>query len=121
MQINKSEQVICVDIDNTLVLHGPIKKGQKTVSITNPYTKEQKIMRIHEPHLRVVTERLARGATLIVWSAGGYAWAEAVLKALNLTHKNIRVFSKSIAYIDDKVATKWMGEHINMDPEDTYK
>jgi hypothetical protein len=121
MNVIKSEQVICVDIDQTLVLHGKVRKGQRAVTVTNPHTKEQKIMRVHEPHIKIITERLARGATLIVWSAGGHAWAEAVLKALKISHPNIFVFSKSVAYVDDKRASQFMGEHINMDPDDDYR
>lgn len=124
MHVNESEQVICVDIDDTVVVWGNIRDvdplTHRIAQINDPYTGKQVVLRVHEPHLKIVESRLARGATLIVWSASGYQWAKAVLEALGLDNKNIHVFSKPIAYVDDKKANEWMGEHIYLHPDSSY-
>lgn len=122
MHVNANEQVICVDIDDTMVVWGSdILPSHMTITIVDPTTKNLITLRVHEPHLKIVKARLDRGATLIVWSAGGYAWAKAVLEAFGLSSSpNIHVFSKPIAYIDDKKANDWMGDHIYLHPDSTY-
>jgi hypothetical protein len=120
MTIFPFESVLPVDLDGTLICWGKIKKGHKTVSYTCPYTKEQKIVRVHEPHLAVLRERLARGCLVVAWSKAGYAKVAAVLRALKIDHKNIVVMSKPKDYIDDMPARKWMGERINLDPDCGY-
>jgi phosphoserine phosphatase len=43
----------------------------------------------------------ARGRTIVVWSAAGWQWAEAVIKALALESYVHYVIEKPIAYVDD--------------------
>ena len=121
MLVVKSEQIVCVDVDQTLIIWSKLKKSHKIATITCPYTGKQEYLRIHEPHVKILKDRLARGATVIVWSANGYKWAQAVLKALNISHDRVHVYSKPVMYIDDKVATDWMGEHVYIDPDSEYK
>ncbi len=109
----KSEQVLCCDVDFTLLMHGKIKKGDKVVQFTDPETGEQKYISVHVPNLKVVTNRLSRGAVIWLWSASGHAWATAAAKALGLHgKKNLVISSKPIAYIDDKPCQEFMGERI---------
>lgn len=121
MNVIQSEQILPCDIDFTLLMWGKIKKGDKVVSFLDPYTGEQKLVKVNLPNLKVVTSRLARGATVLVWSASGYKWARAALKALKLDHKNIYVLSKPIGYVDDKPSTQWMGEQIYLDEQYGWK
>ncbi len=122
MKVNKSEQVICVDIDDTLIIWGEFDKSKhKFIIVVDPHTGKHLELRVHEPHLKIIESRLVRGALLIVWSAGGYAWAEAVLQGLYLQYnESIHVYSKPIAYVDDKKANEWMGDHIYLHPDSTY-
>lgn len=121
MQIVANEQVVCFDIDETLILWGKLKRKHKVVAVSCPYSNRQEYLRVHEPHVKIFRDRLARGATILCWSANGYRWATAVLKALGLEHAQVIVMSKPCAYVDDKVCTDWMGEHIYIDPDSTYK
>lgn len=121
MKIIKSEQVIPCDIDFTLLIWGKIKKGDKVVLFTDPYTNEQKHVKVHVPNLKVLTTRLARGASVLVWSASGYRWAVAALKALKLDHDSLYVCSKPIGYIDDKPCQAWMGEQIYLDENNAWR
>lgn len=120
MNVIKSEQLIPVDIDGTLVIWGKMRKGQKSVRYTCPYTKQQFQVRVHEPNVAIFKERLARGAHLQVWSASGWQKAAAVLKALDLDHANITVSSKPIGYLDDIDCSEWMGKRIYLEPDCGY-
>jgi hypothetical protein len=116
----KSEQVVPCDIDDTLIVHGKIKKSHKCVAVTNPHTGEQKYFRVNKANVAVLKQRIARGATVLAWSAGGHAWAESVLKALKIAHHNVYVLSKPVAYIDDTDCSLWMGPRVWLSPDSEY-
>ena len=120
MKIIKSEQILAVDIDNTLLLWDEHDSGNQSVVFTDPYTGETKQVKVHEAHLRIVKSRLSRGAVLLVWSSSGYRWVEAALFALQLEHPRVIVLSKPIAYIDDKPCAEWMGERIYLPNNSKY-
>lgn len=121
MQTVASEQVIFVDVDSTLIMWTrPIKRGQKTIAFTDPYDNSQHIVVPHSAHIKVLKDRKARGATIIVWSQSGYKWAEAVVKALKLENYVDQVMSKPVAYIDDLPVQEWMAERIYLDPASHY-
>jgi hypothetical protein len=121
MQVIKNERVIAFDIDNTLVM--PMVTAsivRQTVEILDPYTGQTVLRLPHYPHIKLLRNYLARGAFIIVWSKNGNQWAEAVLKALRITHQNVVVMTKPIAYVDDELSIKWMGEHVYMDVNDSF-
>ncbi len=118
MKIIENEQIICCDVDETLISWDTYATEQMIVH--DPYTNSKKYLRPHNAHIYLLKSRLERGATVILWSAGGYKWAEAVAKALSLTHERIIYMSKPIAYIDDKPANSWMGEHIYIPIDSKY-
>lgn len=120
MNIIATEQLLALDIDETIVIWGKVKKGQKAINYTCPYTGKQLMVRVHEPNLAIVMERLARGATILAWSASGYQKAVAVLKALNISHERLFVTSKPVGYLDDKPCESWMGQRIWLDPDCHY-
>jgi len=119
MRVNKNEQVICVDVDDTLV-SWDTTNSTDLITVVCPNTGCNERLAPHRPHIKIVQNRLGRGALIIVWSAGGYAWAEAVVKALGLEHENLHIYSKPIAYVDDKKSEEWMGEHIYLKPDSPY-
>ena len=120
MKIIATEDLLPFDIDFTLIMHGKIKKGQRCISYTCPYTKEQLTVRVNEPMVAVLKERLARGSTILVWSKSGYRKAVAVMKALKISHPNLYVTSKFKDYADDKDISTWSGERIWLDPDCGY-
>jgi FMN phosphatase YigB (HAD superfamily) len=116
-----SEQIIMWDCDQTLIMwEKPIRKGQKSVHITCPYSGKQETLRVHQPHIKILKDRHARGATNVVWSAGGYQWAAAVVKALGLTPYVSLVMSKPVMFVDDKPAASILGEHLYLDVDANY-
>ncbi len=113
--------VIPTDIDGTLLIWGKIPKGAKAVLFTDPYTQEQKTVRINEANVRVLTNHLERGTLILAWSQSGYKWVEATMKALGVSHyANIVAMNKPIAYLDDTPCKKWMGERINLPVDSDY-
>lgn len=112
MKVIDKESTIFIDVDDTLVMWGKIKKGQKSVAIINPHDGEQNYLAAHKGHIKVLKDRKARGSFIVVWSAGGFAWAKAVVKALGLENHVDMVMTKPHMYIDDKKSHEFMGEHL---------
>lgn len=119
----KSEQVIPVDIDGTLILWGITgsEVAGDCLDYTCPYDQKLKRVKLHRPNMSIFKERLSRGAFFLVWSASGNAKAEAVMQALGyLGHPQVLVLSKPIGYMDDIPCEEWMGPRIWLDPDSKY-
>lgn len=112
MTVIKNEQVIMCDIDDTLIMWQKRKTGCAEVDVTCPHSGRKYTLPINFGNLKVLKDRKARGSTIIVWSAGGFAWAKAVVEAMKLQDHVDFIMSKPIGYIDDKSADKILGEHI---------
>jgi len=113
MRTIKKESTVWVDCDDTLIMWGkePHMK-HKHIAITNPYDGQIDHLMPHKGHIKVLKDRKARGSFIVVWSAGGYKWAEAVVKALNLEKYVDLCMTKPHMYIDDKEAKDIMGERL---------
>lgn len=107
----KESTVFC-DVDDTLVMWGKIKRGEKAIAVTCPHGGHQEYLRPHKGHIKILKDRKARGSFIVVWSAGGFAWANAVVKALGLENHVDLIMTKPHCYIDDKEAKDIMGERI---------
>jgi hypothetical protein len=122
VQVSRKEHPMPFDFDNTLVTQsndfrvvtffedGGTVEGY--VKIENPLTKTSDVYKIHQSHVRLLKEQFIRGRYVIVWSASGYHWAEAVVKALQLEEFVHLVMSKPIGYVDDKDIVSWIGNRI---------
>lgn len=101
------------DVDETLVIFVPDNsKEPELVEIADPSGKFSVKAIPHKGHIRAIKEHKGRGHTIIVWSAGGHAWAEAVVKALNLQDYVDLVIEKPMWYYDDLPCSKFMGKNI---------
>ena len=122
MKTIKQESTVFIDVDDTIVMWSvKAKKGEKVVSITNPNSGQQYYLPVHKGHLRVLKDRKARGSFIVVWSASGFAWAEAVVRALKIEDYVDLIMTKPHMYIDDKKASKWMGEHLYLPYRSGYE
>lgn len=116
----KNEQVIFFDVDDTLIVWDA-KISDRHIEVKSPYnTNEIDLVKPHPGHIKILKDRYARGSTIIVWSAGGYKWAEAVVKALGLSKYVSFIMSKPFMYVDDKEACEILGERLYLGKESDY-
>jgi hypothetical protein len=120
MIVIENEQLVMVDVDDTLIMWGDIEEGDASVVVYDPYDGRPSKFRIHEGHIKVLKDRKTRGAHVTVWSSGGYKWAEAVVEALKLKDYVDVVSSKPFMYIDDKEASDILGERLYLGSRSNY-
>lgn len=94
----KTEKMYYFDCDDTLVMWGKISPNTVEVKLDNTFTE---YLVPHKKHIELLKSRKEKGDTIVVWSAGGYDWAEAVVKALEIEEFVDIVMSKPFYVIDD--------------------
>jgi hydroxymethylpyrimidine pyrophosphatase-like HAD family hydrolase len=108
--ILKSDNVLYVDVDGTLV-RPHVYRGQDGLL---PWAYEVRVNgRRFEANADVERQiHLAktRGHKVVVWSAGGYDWANRVIKALGLDEYVDVILSKPKWFADDLPAEKFLPE-----------
>lgn len=121
--IVKNENVVMVDVDDTLILHLSEAElvDKRTIEVYDPITKGYLVVAAHEPMIRLVQEEAHRGSYVIVWSRGGYEWANNVIDALCLHPSVHQIMSKPIAYFDDKPIDEWLKYRVYLKPDTIYK
>lgn len=72
----------------------------------------------HNKHIAQLKAHKDRGHTIIVWSAGGWEWAEAAVRALKLEKYVDLVIEKPTWYYDDLPCQEFMGKRIYMKDEE---
>lgn len=119
MKPANSDTPIAFDVDNTLIfetsntnLHWAKTNDLQFVDIKCPYDDITRKYIIHEEHIKLLKDNRARGFSVVVWSNNGKAWAEAVVKALNLGDYVDDCMSKFIKVIDDQEPNKFLKAHI---------
>lgn len=101
MTINKNENVTCYDVDDTIVLWFADCDPSKKIKIVCPYGGSETFLKPHARHIDLLKKHHGRGDYIIVWSAGGTLWAEAVVKALGLEEYVDLVMTKPTKIVDD--------------------
>ncbi len=113
MRVINQESTIFIDVDDTLVMWGKSGViGKDLIEITDPHYGKVETLAPHKGHIKVLKDRKARGSFIVVWSAGGFAWAEAVITALGLTDYVDLIMTKPHIYIDDKMPDSILGERL---------
>lgn len=64
----------------------------------------------HRTHLELVHRFARRGLPVVVWSAGGYKWADQIVSEYGLNRKVAAVMAKPRWYIDDVRSDEFMPE-----------
>jgi|ERR1019366_275061 FMN phosphatase YigB (HAD superfamily) len=112
MIVFKTDQVMCYDIDDTIIMWN-LEDKSKNIPIEDAYIKGVfNYVTPNENHIDLMKKHKARGMTIIVWSAGGVEHAESVIKALKLEEFVDAVFSKPSGYVDDLDVSEWIGRRI---------
>jgi len=100
------------DVDDTLIywddetLCSQIKDLSEQVTINlNGLVLRRYVI---QENVREIMLQKASGCHVVVWSASGSQWAEAVVKALALEDFVDVVISKPYKYYDDKSSSEWM-------------
>lgn len=119
----RSEMIKPFDVDGTLVnpWDPSVNYDQVSVYVNDPLTGKFIRMAVHEPMLRLLEEEHHRGSCVVVWSRGGYQWAENVITALGIINKVDLIMSKPMVYFDDLPVSEWMKDRVYMTPETKYK
>lgn len=123
MIVIKSVNSVFFDVDDTLILWSPTSEqlADEGIDITCPGTlhsgPDGDIVEIGEwtqrvvpytPNIEAMKRHKLRGHRVIVWSAGGWDWAEAAVKALGLEHIVDVVMSKPHWCYDDLPPNEYM-------------
>lgn len=112
MQVIQSEDVVMYDCDDTLVMWFTECDPTLKVKIICPYGGSETWLKPHARHIDLLKKHHGRGKTVIVWSAGGYKWAQAVVEALGLQDYVHFVMTKPMSYVDDLEAKEILGSRI---------
>ena len=120
MKVAPTDRTAYFDCDDTLILWSEEfdKREHNKVDIRCPYDGSWSAHRVHYRHVRFLKKLKARGYSIIVWSAAGTFWAEAVVKALNLEDHVDFVAAKPTKVIDDlKNPSDIIGTPFYLNPE----
>lgn len=117
---NPSEQVIGCDVDDTLVLWRPRVGTERVVDIVDPYDGHTVTLVVHEPHVKLISDRKQRGCSIMVWSQSGPQWAKAVVDALGLQDVVDEVKAKPFMIVDDLPAEAWLNNRAYLKPDSNY-
>lgn len=110
MKVIKNETTVFFDVDETLIIHNRDKSTSESFCsyILDPDTNKYHHVAKHEVHIDYLIKSKARGRFVVVWSANGYRWAEAVIKKLKLTKYVDLIMTKPGVYFDDVDANAFM-------------
>lgn len=103
MKVLAENNITACDVDNTLVIWPKNYHQPKPGTIEFDYGGQKIHLYPHIPHIIFLKHCFLRGDFVEVWSQNGFAWAEQVVKKLDLQNHVDLVRSKPTRHIDDKV------------------
>jgi FMN phosphatase YigB (HAD superfamily) len=106
MEIDDNENVVCFDVDDTLVMWD-VPSGRERECILFDNFGFAEWLLPHYAHIKLLKQFKVRGQRVIVWSQGGPKWAAEVVKRLGLENWVDRVMSKPKWIVDDLPASAW--------------
>jgi len=114
MKVITNEQIVCYDVDDTMILWGSdyTQPGPDKVAFIDPYDNSINYLRVHTKHINLLKKYKGRKNFIIVWSAAGAKWAESVVKTLNLQPYVDVVMTKPNKYVDDLPVEEWLTSRI---------
>lgn len=117
MKVIESEMVVMYDVDDTLVKWSDkhTQPHDNAIEFIDPYDGASLFLKKHQKHINLLKQHKARGYTVIVWSGGGYRWAETVINTLGLSIHVDVVMSKCMKFVDDLPAEEVLGSRIYLE------
>lgn len=108
LTLNKSK-VTYFDVDDTLIYwNWPKTNEQQTITLYPHSDKEPITFAVNSEMVEQLKKHWARKHAIVVWSQGGWQWAEQVVKALNLQDYVDLVIEKPSWLYDDLPAKAFM-------------
>lgn len=97
------------DCDDTLVMWppGPVaiswpESHKRAIEFKAPHGRNSFWLKPHLKHIQKLKGRARSGGTVVVWSAGGYKWAEEVVRVLDLWDHVDYIMGKPAICFDDQ-------------------
>lgn len=127
MKVIENEKCIFYDCDDTLIMWGSqyVKEDDNgklnTIDIASPFYTPSMYATVapiyqlvpHKKHIQHLKDsKLKNKNTIVVWSAGGWQWAQAVVKALGIEEYVDAVMEKPTMYVDDLPCKDFMGTRV---------
>jgi len=114
--INQDKQVH-FDVDDTLVMWDDKfrEPGPGKVEFIDPHDGTKLYLTPHKKHIQKLRGHSRTGWYVVVWSAGGWEWAETVIRALGLIPHVDMIMSKPLKCYDDLPVGEGIG------PREWYK
>lgn len=116
MFVLKGSQVVYCDVDDTLLMWHFPKDPEDTVITLEPWNDGEKVsFVVNVALIEELKKHSARGHKIVVWSQGGWDWAETAVKALGLEKYVHAVMEKPSWTYDDlppqefMPKSKWVG------------
>lgn len=109
MKVIQNDNCIFFDCDDTLVMWD---NKYKTETNTKRFTCYEMAYDLvpHEQNIQFLKDCVTKDTKkVVVWSAGGWEWAQEVVRVLRLEFYVDAVMSKPAAYVDDLHCSEWMG------------
>jgi predicted phosphatase len=106
MKVYSSDNSVFFDVDDTLILWNPTPEQKKANGFK--YQDDDGVFTYvpHKIHIESLKNHKSRGHFVVVWSAGGYKWAEKAVKMLELEEYVDLVIAKPKWCYDDLIAEK---------------
>lgn len=122
----RGEKAYFSDVDETLILMDEIPPDVDESSLVkvclNPKKPEAWVWGIrHERHIDLLRKMAARGFAIVVWSAGGEAWADYIVGLLELDGLVDATMGKPDWYADDKTPNGFMNGRIYLHQSNPMK
>lgn len=117
MIVFKSDKLAAFDVDETLVLwdrdYSFSPNADGIIPFVDPYypNEGEPVLLYLKPNhdaIHLLKQLKANGYSIMVWSKGGYQWAETVVRTLELKDYVDIIMTKPDIYVDDISADKFM-------------
>lgn len=116
MQVIKGEKFVYFDVDDTLVMWGYLGDKETRLEFVEPWGGSV-WLNPNELAIKALKDHKKCGSTIIVWSQGGWDWAESVVKTLKLEEFVDAVMTKPHVWYDDVPAERIFTDRIDIGAE----
>lgn len=106
MKVIETNNMVCFDVDDTLVMWDIPESHEHEAITFDSFGYPTRVLP-HLKHIELLKQFKVRGHYVVVWSQGGWEWAKAVVEKLGLEGHVDMVASKPRWIVDDLPANAW--------------